>query len=309
MLVACGAQIVFQAPAWRSLHKDGIGLGMAAVTAAMVKELRERTGLGMMDCKKALVETEGDMDQAIDNLRKSSGMKAAKKAGRIAADGLIQIKTESNKGIMVEVNCETDFAAKDANFIAFAQSVSAALFESEGLDVAGLMASGMEATREALVQKIGENCSVRRAARYQGQVASYLHTNGKIGVLVNFEGGDDNLGKDLAMHIAAANPQVVAPDDAGADVLEKEREIYTAQAAESGKPPEIVAKMVEGRIKKYLAEISLTEQAFVKDTDQKISALLKQHDAKVLDFARFEVGEGIEKEEVDFAAEVALQLT
>ena len=171
---------------------------MAAVTAAMVKELRERTGLGMMDCKKALVETEGDMDQAIDNLRKSSGMKAAKKAGRIAADGLIQIMTESDKGIMVEVNCETDFAAKDANFIAFAQSVSAALFESEDLDVAGLMASGMEATREALVQKIGENCSVRRAARYQGQVASYLHTNGKIGVLVNFEGGDENLGKDLA---------------------------------------------------------------------------------------------------------------
>jgi elongation factor Ts len=282
---------------------------MAAVTAAMVKELRERTGLGMMDCKKALVETEGDMDQAIDNLRKSSGMKAAKKAGRIAADGLIQIMTEADKGIMVEVNCETDFAAKDANFIAFAQSVSAALFESEDLDVAGLMASGMEATREALVQKIGENCSVRRAARYQGQVASYLHTNGKIGVLVNFEGGDENLGKDLAMHIAAANPQVVSPEDAGADVLEKEREIYTAQAAESGKPPEIVAKMVEGRIKKYLAEISLTEQAFVKDTDQKISALLKQHDAKVLDFSRFEVGEGIEKEEVDFAAEVAQQLT
>ena len=282
---------------------------MAAVTAAMVKELRERTGLGMMDCKKALVETEGDMDQAIDNLRKSSGMKAAKTAGRIAADGLIQIMTESDKGIMVEVNCETDFAAKDANFIAFAQSVSAALFESEDLDVAGLMASGMEATREALVQKIGENCSVRRAARYQGQVASYLHTNGKIGVLVNFEGGDENLGKDLAMHIAAANPQVVSPDNAGADVLEKEREIYTAQAAESGKPPEIVAKMVEGRIKKYLAEISLTEQAFVKDTDQKISALLKQHEAKVLDFSRFEVGEGIEKEEVDFAAEVAQQLT
>ena len=282
---------------------------MAAVTAAMVKELRERTGLGMMDCKKALVETEGDMDQAIDNLRKSSGMKAAKKAGRIAADGLIQIMTESDKGIMVEVNCETDFAAKDANFIAFAQSVSAALFESEDLDVAGLMASGMEATREALVQKIGENCSVRRAARYQGQVASYLHTNGKIGVLVNFEGGDENLGKDLAMHIAAANPQVVSPENAGADVLEKEREIYTAQAAESGKPPEIVAKMVEGRIKKYLAEISLTEQAFVKDTDQKISALLKQHDAKVLDFSRFEVGDGIEKEEVDFAAEVAAQLS
>ena len=282
---------------------------MAAVTAAMVKELRERTGLGMMDCKKALVETEGDMDQAIDNLRKSSGMKAAKKAGRIAADGLIQIMTESDKGIMVEVNCETDFAAKDANFIAFAQSVSAALFESEDLDVAGLMASGMEATREALVQKIGENCSVRRAARYQGQVASYLHTNGKIGVLVNFEGGDENLGKDLAMHIAAANPQVVSPENAGSDVLEKEREIYTAQAAESGKPPEIVAKMVEGRIKKYLAEISLTEQAFVKDTDQKISALLKQHEAKVLDFSRFEVGEGIEKEEVDFAAEVAQQLT
>ncbi|MEJ6669651.1 MAG: elongation factor Ts [Candidatus Azotimanducaceae bacterium] len=282
---------------------------MAAVTAAMVKELRERTGLGMMDCKKALVESDGDMDLAIDSLRKSSGMKAAKKASRTAADGLIRIQTGSQQGLMVEVNCETDFAAKDENFINFADKVTAAMFEAQSSDVESLMASGFEATREALVQKIGENCSVRRGQIFQGQVASYLHTNGKIGVLVHLQGGDEVLGRDLAMHIAAANPQVVTPEDAGQDVLDKEREIYTAQAAESGKPADIVAKMVEGRIKKFLAEVSLTEQAFVKDSDIKISALLKQHDAQVLAFARYEVGEGIDKEEVDFAAEVAQQLS
>ena len=282
---------------------------MAAVTAAMVKELRERTGLGMMDCKKALVESDGDMDLAIDSLRKSSGMKAAKKASRTAADGLIRIQTGSQQGLMVEVNCETDFAAKDENFINFADKVTAAMFEAQSSDVESLMASGFEATREALVQKIGENCSVRRGQIFQGQVASYLHTNGKIGVLVHLQGGDEVLGRDLAMHIAAANPQVVTPEDAGQDVLDKEREIYTAQAAESGKPADIVAKMVEGRIKKFLAEVSLTEQAFVKDSDIKISSLLKQHDAHVLAFARYEVGEGIYKEEVDFAAEVAQQLS
>ncbi|MBT3461174.1 MAG: elongation factor Ts [Gammaproteobacteria bacterium] len=282
---------------------------MAAVTAAMVKELRERTGLGMMDCKKALVESDGDMDLAIDNLRKSSGMKAAKKASRTAADGLIRIRMDGEQGLMVEVNCETDFAAKDENFINFADQVTAAMFEAQSVDVESLMASGFEATRESLVQKIGENCSVRRGQIYQGQVASYLHTNGKIGVLVHLQGGDDALGRDLAMHIAAANPQVVAPADAGQDILDKEREIYTAQAAESGKPADIVAKMVEGRVKKFLAEISLTEQAFVKDSDLKISALLKQHDAEVLAFVRYEVGEGIDKEEVDFAAEVAQQLS
>lgn len=282
---------------------------MAAVTAAMVKELRERTGLGMMDCKKALVENDGDMALAIDSLRKSSGMKAAKKAGRIAADGLIRIKIEGDAGVMVEVNCETDFAAKDENFLKFADEVTEALFNDAAADVEGLMASGFEATREALVQKIGENCSVRRSDRYQGQVASYLHTNGKIGVLVQIEGGDADLGRDLAMHIAATNPQVVSPEDAEQDVLEKEREIYTAQAAESGKPADIVAKMVEGRVKKFLAEISLTEQPFVKDGDVKVGALLKKHDAKVVNFVRYEVGEGIEKEEVDFAAEVAQQLS
>ena len=282
---------------------------MAAVTAAMVKELRERTGLGMMDCKKALVESDGDMDLAIDNLRKSSGMKAAKKASRTAADGLIRIRMDGEQGLMVEVNCETDFAAKDENFINFADQVTAAMFEAQSTDVESLMASGFEATRESLVQKIGENCSVRRGQIYQGQVASYLHTNGKIGVLVHLQGGDDALGRDLAMHIAAANPQVVTPADAGQDILDKEREIYTAQAAESGKPADIVAKMVEGRVKKFLAEISLTEQAFVKDSDLKISALLKQNDAEVLAFARYEVGEGIDKEEVDFAAEVAQQLS
>ena len=282
---------------------------MAAVTASMVKELRERTGLGMMDCKKALVENDGDMEQAIDSLRKSSGMKAAKKAGRIAADGLIRIKIEGNVGVVVEINCETDFAAKDENFVTFASDVTDALFDDPVCDIEALMTGGFEATRESLVQKIGENCSVRRATRYEGDVTSYLHTNGKIGVLVQLEGGSEDLGRDLAMHIAATNPQVVSPDDASQEVIEKEREIYTAQAAESGKPPEIVAKMVEGRVKKFLAEISLTEQAFVKDGDIKVGTLLSQQGASVVNFVRYEVGEGIEKEEVDFAAEVAQQLS
>ncbi len=279
---------------------------MAAISASMVKELRERTGLGMMDCKKALVEADGDMDLAIENLRKSSGMKAAKKAGRIAADGLIGSRVEGGKGIMVEVNCETDFAAKDENFVAFLQKVTDSVFDSGDTNVEGLL----ESEREALVQKIGENISVRRAEIYADaeNVVDYIHTNGKIGVLLAMQGGSVELGKDVAMHIAAMNPAVVGPDDAPQDMVAKEREIYAAQAAESGKPPEIVEKMVEGRVKKYLSEISLTEQAFVKDGDVKVGALLKKEGASISGFVRYEVGEGIEKEEVDFAAEVQQQL-
>ncbi len=286
---------------------------MAAITAQMVKELRERTSLGMMDCKKALVESDGDMDLAIDNLRKSSGMKAAKKAGRIASDGVIGMKvSEDGTGaVMVEVNCETDFAARDENFLEFATTVTDQVFDSKETDVAKLLASGLEVTRVNLVQKIGENCSIRRVDAFEGVIGSYMHTNGKIGVLVSLEGGDRDLGRDIAMHIAATNPTVVSPDDVPADTLAKEREIYTAQAQESGKPPEIIEKMIDGRIKKYLAEISLTEQPFVKDDDGKIKigALLKKEGAKVIRFSRFEVGEGIEKEEEDFAAEVSAQLS
>jgi len=273
----------------------------------MVKELRERTGLGMMDCKKALVDSEGDMEAAIENLRKSSGMKAAKKAGRIASDGLLSIKVDGATGVIVEVNCETDFAARDENFIAFVKTVTDKVFDLGETDVEAL---GLETERENLVQKIGENISIRRAQVFkdEGTVVEYLHTNGRIGVMLSMQGGSEDLGKDVAMHIAAMNPTVVSSEDAPADLVAKEREIYTAQAQDSGKPPEIVEKMIDGRIRKYLAEISLMEQAFVKDSDTKIGALLKKEGAVVNRFVRYEVGEGIEKEEEDFAAEVQRQL-
>jgi len=280
---------------------------MAAVSASMVKELRERTGLGMMDCKKALVDSDGDMESAIENLRKSSGMKAAKKAGRIASDGLLSIKVDGGIGVIVEVNCETDFAARDDNFVAFVKTVTDKVFDSREINIEAL---GLEAERENLVQKIGENISIRRAQVFkdEGTVVEYLHTNGRIGVMLSMEGGSEDLGKDVAMHIAAMNPTVVSSEDAPADVVAKEREIYTAQAQDSGKPPEIVEKMIDGRIRKYLAEISLLEQAFVKDGDTKIGALLKKAGATVNRFVRYEVGEGIEKGEEDFAAEVQKQL-
>lgn len=280
---------------------------MAGVTASMVKELRERTGLGMMDCKKALVEADGDMEAAIENLRKSSGMKAAKKAGRIASDGLLGSKVDGGRGIMVEVNSETDFAAKDENFHAFVNLVTDKIFETGITDPVAL---DVESVREALVQKIGENIAVRRAEVFadEGTVIEYIHGNGKIGVMLSMQGGNEALGKDVAMHIAAMNPAVVSPDDTPAELVAKEREIYTAQAQDSGKPPEIIEKMIEGRIKKYLAEISLLEQAFVKDGDIKVGALLKKEGATINRFIRFEVGEGIEKAEEDFAAEVQKQL-
>jgi elongation factor Ts len=273
---------------------------MAAITASMVKDLRERTGLGMMDCKKALVEAEGDTELAIDNLRKSSGLKAAKKAGRTAADGTVGLKVEGNVGLIVEVNSETDFVS----------IVTDKLFETKSADVQAMMNGGMEKTREELVQKIGENISVRRAAVLEGNVTSYLHGTGKIGVLVVINGGDEELCKDVAMHIAAADPQpmYVNTKDVPEELIAKEREIYVAQAAESGKPPEIVEKMVEGRVRKFLGEISLVEQPFVKDPDTRIGALLKKSDATVEAFVRYQVGEGIEVEQVDFAAEVASQL-
>lgn len=280
---------------------------MTAVSALMVKELRERTGLGMMDCKKALVDSDGDMEVAIENLRKSSGMKAAKKAGRIASDGLLSIKVDGGTGVIVEVNCETDFAARDDNFVAFLKTVTEKVFESGETNIEAL---GLETERENLVQKIGENISIRRAQVFkdEGTVVEYLHTNGRIGVILSMEGGSEDLGKDVAMHIAAMNPTVVSSEDAPADLVAKEREIYTAQAQDSGKPPEIVEKMIDGRIRKYLAGISLLEQAFVKDGDTKIGALLKKEGAAVNRFVRYEVGEGIEKEEEDFAAEVQKQL-
>ena len=284
---------------------------MAAVTAQMVKDLRERTGLGMMDCKKALVESAGDAELAIENLRKSSGLKAAKKAGRTAAEGVIRqkISEDGRFGVLVEVNCETDFAARDANFTNFADVVLNRVYESKETDMARLLEGGLEKIREELVQKIGENVSVRRAAVMEGGAAAYIHTNDKIGVLLGISGGDMELGRDIAMHIAATHPLVVRPEDAPQDLVAQEREIYAAQAADSGKPPQIVEKMIDGRVRKFLADISLLEQTFVKDPDVKISALLKKAGATITSFVRYEVGEGIEKEVGDFAAEVAKQLS
>jgi len=281
----------------------------------MVKELRERTGLGMMDCKKALSEADGDMEKAIEDLRKASGLKAAKKASRVAAEGVVltKIADEGNYGVVIEVNSETDFVARDENFLGFADQVLQASFSDKEADAATLLASGIEDARQALVQKIGENINLRRIERLSiegdaaGVVESYIHNN-KIGVLIGLRGGDAALARDIAMHIAAVNPMVIRAEDVPADVLAKESEIYSAQAQESGKPEEIVKKMIEGRLRKFVAEISLMEQAFVKDPDTKVGKLLQEADAEVSQFVRFEVGEGIEKEEDDFAAEVAAQL-
>ena len=282
---------------------------MAKISAALVKELRDRTDLGMMDCKRALEESDGDIEIAIENLRKSSGMKAAKKAGRIAADGLVGVSVSDSRSVLVEVNCETDFAARDDNFVAFVNRVVSLIADSGNGDIQALLDDGLETEREALVQKIGENVSVRRAEVLDGAASSYIH-NGKIGVLVQLADGNDDLGKDVAMHVAAADPQprFVSSDDVPEDVIAKEKEIFIAQAAESGKPPEIVEKMVGGRVKKFLAEISLVDQPFIKNPDQKVGALLKENGGSVSRFVRFQVGEGIEKEEVDFADEVKNQL-
>ncbi|MGH1469682.1 MAG: translation elongation factor Ts [Cellvibrionaceae bacterium] len=286
---------------------------MAAISASMVKELRERTGLGMMECKKALVEADGNIETAIDNLRKASGLKAAKKADRTAADGVVAVKVadDASFGVIAEVNSETDFVARDENFLGFVDTVVGKVYTDKQSDVAAVMAGELESTREALVQKIGENISVRRAETLGDDgtvIGAYVHSNNRIAVLVQLKGGTGDLAKDIAMHVAAVNPQVVSPDDMPADLVEKEKEIIKAQPDMAGKPDNIVEKMMGGRISKYLKENSLTEQPFVKNPDVTVGALAKQGGAEVLTFIRFEVGEGIEKEEVDFAAEVAAQV-
>ena len=283
------------------------------MSAALVKELRERTGLGLLECKKALAAAGGDIEVAIEELRKSSGMKAAKKAGRTAADGVVAIRVAEGgaSAVIGEVNSETDFVARDDNFLGFINSVMDRAVEMKSDDVAAVAGGDIEDARQALVQKIGENISVRRIAVLEaanGVVGGYVHGNNRIAVLVQLEGGTEELAKDVAMHVAAVNPAVVSPSDMPEELLQKEREIYTAQAADSGKPPEIVAKMIEGRIGKYLKENSLTEQPFVKDPDTSVGKLVKAAGASVVGFTRFEVGEGIEVEKVDFAAEVAAQL-
>lgn len=283
------------------------------MSAALVKELRERTGLGLLECKKALGEAGGDVDAAIEALRKSSGMKAAKKAGRTAADGVVAIQTAADGGFgaMIEINSETDFVARDENFLTFVHSVLAKAFEQRIGDVTMLAEGETEEARQALVQKIGENISVRRVATHEadaGVIGGYVHGNNRIAVLVSLKAGSEELARDVAMHVAAVNPQVVSPDDMPQELVAKEREIYAAQAQDSGKPPEIVEKMIDGRIRKFLSENSLTEQAFVKDPDLTVGKLVAQAGAEILGFTRFEVGEGIEVEKVDFATEVAAQL-
>ena len=283
------------------------------MSASQVKELRERTGLGLLECKKALAAAGGDVEAAIEELRKSSGMKAAKKAGRTAADGIVaaKIAEDGSYGIVVEVNSETDFVARDDNFLSFVATVADKAFELRTDDVAEVAGGAIEEARQALVQKIGENISVRRVAvvsATSGVVGGYVHGNKRIAVLVELKGGDQDLARDVAMHVAAVSPAVVAPEDMPEDLIAKEREIFTAQAQESGKPAEIIEKMIDGRIRKYLAENSLTEQPFVKDPDTTVGKLVKGAGAEVASFSRFEVGEGIEVEKVDFADEVAAQL-
>ena len=287
-----------------------------SVTAALVKELRERTGAGMMDCKKALVETNGDIEQAIENMRKSGLAKAAKKAGRVAAEGVVIIKHNDKHVVMLEVNCETDFVAMDNSFQQFAHSVAELALTHQVNDIEALKQENMNGTpvdtvRAELVAKIGENMNVRRVKLLTleaGQVVgSYVHGR-KIGVVVIMNGGDQDLAKDISMHVAASNPTFVKPEDVSADVVAKEREIQIEIAMNSGKPKEIAEKMVEGRMKKFTSEVSLTGQPFVKDPSVSVGQLLSSNNADVVQFVRLEVGEGIEKEEVDFASEVAAQV-
>lgn len=276
---------------------------MATVTAALVKELRERTGAGMMECKKALVEANADIELAIENMRKSGAAKAAKKAGNVAAEGTILIKDADGVAALLEVNCQTDFVAKDAGFLAFANEVLDAAL-AERLDIAALQAK-FEETRIALVAKIGENISIRRVEFIEGaKVGSYRHGD-RIGVVVAGEADEETI-KHVAMHVAASKPEFVNPEDVPADVVEKEKAIQVAIAVESGKPQEIAEKMVVGRMKKFTGEVSLTGQAFIMDPSQTVGAMLKAKGATVTNFIRLEVGEGIEKaQEMSFAEEVA----
>ena len=284
-----------------------------AVTAALVKELRERTGAGMLDCKKALVETDGDIELAIENMRKSGQAKAAKKAGRIAAEGVILTKVEGGRATMLELNCETDFVARDEGFLKFGNElleVAAAnnINDIDSLNDAELNGVKVSEARDTLVAKIGENISPRRVINVEGDtLGAYIH-GGRIGVISILSGGDEALAKDISMHVAAASPQFVKPENVPAEVVEKEKEIQIEIAIQSGKPAEIAEKMVAGRMKKFTGEVSLTGQPFVKDPSISVAELLKSNSADVINFVRFEVGEGIEKKTEDFAAEVAAQM-
>jgi elongation factor Ts len=284
---------------------------MSEISASLVKELRERTGIGMMDCKQALVTAKGDISLAIEELRKSSGVKASKKAGRSAADGVIRVEINNSKAFMVEINCETDFVAKDESFMEFSDEVLNTLSSGDFHEVEQLMKGDLQDKREKLIQKLGENIVVRRMFQSDDSAdhtGVYLHSNKKIACVTSLRGGNDEAAKDIAMHIAATDPLAISPNDIPIEILEKEKEIFEAQSADSGKPKDIVVKMVEGKVKKFVSEVSLTEQDFVKDPGVKIKSLLDKNNAQVIQFKRFEVGEGIEVEETDFAAEVMSQI-
>ena len=284
---------------------------MSEISASLVKELRERTGIGMMDCKQALVTAKGDISLAIEELRKSSGVKASKKAGRSAADGVIRVEINNSKASMVEINCETDFVAKDESFMEFSDEVLNTLSSGDFHEVEQLMKGDLQDKREKLIQKLGENIVVRRMFQSDDSAdhtGVYLHSNKKIACVTSLRGGNDEAAKDIAMHIAATDPLAISPNDIPIEILEKEKEIFEAQSADSGKPKDIVVKMVEGKVKKFVSEVSLTEQDFVKDPGVKIKSLLDKNNAQVIQFKRFEVGEGIEVEETDFAAEVMSQI-
>ena len=286
-----------------------------SITASMVKELRERTGAGMMECKKALVEANGDLDAAAEALRKAGAAKADKKAGRVAADGRVVIQRDGGKAAIVEINSETDFVAKDENFAAFADAVAGIVLATGETDVAALAGQdigdgrSVETARTELIQKVGENISVRRAriVEADGPIGFYTHGS-RIGAIVTLNGGDEELARDIAMHVAAINPVCIDESGVPAETLATEKRIFTEQAEASGKPAEIIEKMVTGRVAKFLKEITLVGQPFVKDPDTTVGKLLKGAGAEAASFVRFEVGEGIEKKEDNFVEEVMAQV-
>jgi elongation factor Ts len=282
------------------------------IKASQVKELRDMTGVAMMECKKALVECSGDIEKALDLLRSNSALKAEKKAARVAADGVLRVHVGDDYSTLIEINSETDFAAKDENFIKFADDVQKFISENKLTDIADIQASEVEDKRKALVQTIGENIQLRRleTIEYSSDMntSSYVHSDSKLGSIVVISGGDETLAKDIAMHVAAFNPLCLSEADIDPQILEREKAIYMVQAEESGKPKEIMEKMIEGKLKRFLSEVSLLSQNFVKDPEVTIQNLLDSNNAKIESYTRLKVGEGIEVETKNFADEVAEQL-
>ena len=282
------------------------------IKASQVKELRDMTGVAMMECKKALVECSGDIEKALDLLRSNSALKAEKKAARVAADGVLRVHVGDDYSTLIEINSETDFAAKDENFIKFADDVQKFISENKLTDVADIHLSEVEDKRKALVQTIGENIQLRRleTIEYSSEMnsSSYVHSDSKLGSIVVISGGDEALAKDIAMHVAAFNPLCLSEADIDPQILEREKAIYMVQAEESGKPKEIMEKIIEGKLKRFLSEVSLLSQNFVKDNEVTIQNLLDSNNAKIQSYARLKVGEGIEVETKNFADEVAEQL-